>query len=1017
MIHSKYAPYILSLSLALTLLGILSAFTLPNSLLPRIDRPEIELFSNWNGKNAQQIEQVLVAPLERSMSGLNNLISTESKVYGGFARTSLSFHSSTDMQQAYIDVLSRINQVPGWPAQVEKPFIQNNAFGDGNPIVTAMMHGIGNRSQDEFIHAYKNHIEPTMSKILGVTRLANFPNPIDKQLDIEFDPTLLARYSLSIDDIAESLTGLSDRSGGNLTLGSKDFNLLFKGNIPIDELNQYPIYRHNQHLVRLQDVAELHVRVSSNWRFAAIDGQKAMYFQLIGSPNVNALDTIDRIKTQVKLLNTGPLKNLGMKVVFSKDDSKEIKQALKLVYGSLLMGILLASVVLYWFLRSWPVVLLVFVSIPVCLSLVMLAMKIAGFGLNVISLAGMALSVGLLLDAAIVVVENILRIRHGGSSLSYSITEGARQVRGAVLSSTLSSIIVFLPILLMQTSESQLFEDLAFTISSALMASVLVALLLIPTLARYLLKNEKPLTATNESIESINDSKWTNKLVYPAKNNHLAMAVLTLAIPVALLVSAIAKPNFDVLPNPKKSLMNAYIRFNEPMNHKLAAERVAKPIFKRIEASKNDGSAPPYRVSGLFCEESNCFLYFYPDENWDAAEFETWLQTKVVNNIPGTRAFTFQGDLLSDVLPGSRESSLDIKGDSLENLQIVGQGLMQHLQSAFPNADISEDSPLYNDTTRIEFTPIHDNLIHFGLSQNQLNRHLVALTGGLYMGQFFHDGNTLPFYLKAKIPKSIDTLLDTQIQTPHHGLQPLSLFASAKMALAPSSLLRIEGDIAVSLELTPEDNMPMGLFMDNIKKSAYEYLATQENKNIHLQFRGSADRLNRFLKEFGMMFGLALAILLLLMWLTLKSWKLAGAVMLSMPLAIAGGMLNLQLLNMFSPQNLDVITMIGFIILMGLVINNAILLASQYEIACHSGLCQLDAIKQAIRLRKRPIYMSTGTTIFGMLPLMLSPGEGSEIYRGLAAVIVGGMTFSALFSLSFMSALLSLKMYGPNASK
>jgi HAE1 family hydrophobic/amphiphilic exporter-1 len=205
--------------------------------------------------------------------------------------------------------------------------------------------------------------------------------------------------------------------------------------------------------------------------------------------------------------------------------------------------------------------------------------------------------------------------------------------------------------------------------------------------------------------------------------------------------------------------------------------------------------------------------------------------------------------------------------------------------------------------------------------------------------------------------------------------------------------------------------MPIGPFVEQMKEEVSAFLLAHENSDLFVNYRGSADSLTTFLTEFGTMFLMSLVILILLMWLTLKSWPLAFAVISSMPLAVAGGMFNLQMLNLFTSQNLDVITMIGFIILMGLVINNAILLASQYDRAHQSGLSQQDSIIQAVKLRKRPIYMSTGTTIFGMLPLMLSPGDGAEIYRGLAAVIIGGMTFSALFSLSFMSALLSLPIF------
>ncbi len=1007
MIHKRYSPLIISLAIVLTILGLLVALGLPNALLPRIDRPEIVLFTNWDGKGSREIEQTLIAPLERQMYGLNNLVSTESNISDGFASTLLTFHSDADMQQMYIEVLSRINQVAGWPAQVEKPFIQNNSSGAGATLATAMMYSTTPKTETQFINAYKMHLEPALAKIAGVAGINIGNNPADKRVDIEFDPKQLAKNSLTIEQVTSVLQDMIDRSGDKLTLGAKDYGLLFKGNVPINELGQLPIFSRGKHIIRLSDVAEIHTRLATQWNYASIHGQRAMYMVLEPTVDVNALSAIEDVKQVFQRLNQDVLLDLGMKVTLSRDDSKDIKRALVLVYGSIFLGIILAAIVLFYFLRNWRVVSLVFVSIPVCLSIVMLAMRLGGYSFNVISLAGMALSIGLLLDAAIVVVENILRIKHSGTSLSKAIVEGAEQVKGAIISSTLSSIIIFLPILLMKTPESQLFEDLAFTISSALIASVVVALILIPTLARSFLTAD----SVKNSSKQKDDTRLITKLTFTARRKPLARLTLFIGIPLALLYSYLAMPSFDVLPNPKQKSLRTFISFSEPMNTEAVAQRIAQPIFNRLEQQKKSGLGQSYDTSGMFCSDSGCLLYFYPAENWHYESFKQWIETEIVNDFPGTEVFTQQGTLLRFVMPNSRNTQLDLKGDNLENLQFSGRELLAHLKEQFPDANITEASPLNNQAARIEFSPKYDNLAYLGTSQAQLNRHLVALTDGLYLGRFYADGDTIPFYFKAKETNKLEELLDTEIVIPDHGYQPLHQLVAAKFTLAPQSLLRIDRESSVSINLTPPDNMPIGPFIQQIQQQVSEFLSTHDNKRLFANYRGSADSLNDFLQEFGIMFVISLIILILLMWLTLKSWSLALAVIFSMPLAIAGGMFNLQLLNLVSIQNLDVITMIGFIILMGLVINNAILLASQYDHAIKSGLSQQESIVQAVKLRKRPIYMSTGTTIFGMLPLMLSPGDGAEIYRGLAAVIIGGMTFSALFSLSFMSALLSLPIF------
>jgi multidrug efflux pump subunit AcrB len=1005
MIAKKFSPIIVSLATLLTLAGIIMAFGLPNALLPRIDRPEIMLFTSWDGKNAQEIEQTLIAPLERQMYGLTNLITTESNIWDGFAQTTLIFHGDVDMQQMYIEVLSRVNQVPGWPAQVAKPTIQNNSSGAGATLATAMMFAHTPKTEAQLIDAFKIYLEPALAKVSGVAYIDVSYNPIDKRVDIEFDPLQLAKNSLTIEQVTSKLRNMVDRSGDTLTLGAKDYSLLFKGNVPIDELGQLPIYSHNQHIVRLEDIATIETRLVTDWRFASIGGHRAMYLMIRPTANVNAMAAIEEVKQVFAHLNSGALSALDMEVTLSRDDSKDIKRALQLVYGSILIGILLASMVLWYFLKNIRVVALIFVSIPVCLSVVMLAMGIAGYSLNVISLAGMALSVGLLLDAAIVVVENILRIKHQGTPITEAISQGAAEVKGAIISSTLSSVVIFLPILLMRTSESQLFEDLAFTISSALVVSVVVALILIPTLARQFLQHD------NSVEKSQDDSQLIKRLTVTARHKPLTLLTLSIGLPFALFYSVLAMPSFDVLPNPKQKSVLTFVNFAEPMNNQTVAQRIAQPIFDRLAQQKKAKIAPNYDITGMLCNQSNCLLYFYPTGDWDYEMFKQWVETKIVHDFPGTEVFTQQGTLLRLAMPNSRNTQLDLKGDSLEKLQSSGLALMKHLKAKFPKAMIREGSPLTNQSARVEFTPKYDNLTYFGSSQAALNRHLVALTDGLYLGRFYADGDTLPFYFKAKEADNIDALLNTELLIPEHGLQPLHQLVDAKITLAPQSLLRINRESSVSINLTPPDQMPIGPFVEQMKAEVSAFLSTHENSALFVNYRGSADSLTTFLTEFGTMFLMSLIILILLMWLTLKSWPLAFAVILSMPLAVAGGMFNLQILNLFTSQNLDVITMIGFIILMGLVINNAILLASQYDRAHQSGLSQQDSIIQAVKLRKRPIYMSTGTTIFGMLPLMLSPGDGAEIYRGLAAVIIGGMTFSALFSLSFMSALLSLPVF------
>ncbi len=1001
----QYAQAIISFTFVIILLGIWASSQLPNALLPEVSRPEIGLQTIWAGKTAVEIDQTLIDPLENQLHGLKSLKELKSWVINGKAWTSLIFHPGTDMKQTYIDLLSKVNQVPNWPAEVSSPVIYNFSDRAVGTAGSFFFYGKEDVSQAQLINAFKAHIEPQLSQIDGIVEISTADTPLDERVDIEFDAQQLAKNGLTIDKVYEKLNSMTDKSGNNMTLGSREYEVFFSGNIPLTELQDLPIIENGGRIVRLGEVANIHKRIATDWDYAAVNGHHSLYFSVFPSKDVNLLQIIEQLKTLTNDLNQGILAELGMEIQISRDDSVAIQSALINVYGSLLLGVLLAMSVVFYYLRNWRLLLLVFISVPVCLSFVILFMYLGGYSLNVISLAGMALSVGLLLDASIVVVENIQRLRAQGKDLSSSITQGVSEVKGALFASTISSIVIFLPVLMMRSTEGQLFDDLAFTISGALLASLFVALVLIPATARYILTARENVTVVDKI------DRWSEWFSAPSRSRKMAVVVLILGIPAAMIATYYAMPNQDLLPSPKRQMVSSVLEFEEPLSVKVIEKSFAPLISQRIESQKAQGLSPDFRLYGMFCYQSHCEVYFYVDGELDFDGFEQWLNNNVYHDLVGVGSFSYQGSLLEVAIPNHRSSYLDLKGENLALLQKQGHALMASLRETFKDAQIEEDTPLDNGAARIEFKPNQDMLVHLGISNNELNRILVALTDGIYIGEFHTGIQTLPFFLKGQESHHIDELLQTEVLIEGHGLVVLRDIVDAKIVLAPQLIFRTERERSISLGLTPPEGEPMGMFVDKIKAHVSTFLQLPGNESLFVHYRGSADQLKVFLSDFWKIFLFALIILTLLMWLTLKSFRLASAVILSIPLAISGGMLNLKLLDSFAVHNLDVITMIGFVILMGLVINNAILLASQYQVGMVRGDTQQQAIREAVRLRKRPIYMSTGTTVLGMLPLMFNFGNGGEIYSGLAAVIVGGMVFSALFSLLFMSALLSMPWF------
>ncbi|WP_299588839.1 efflux RND transporter permease subunit [uncultured Microbulbifer sp.] len=1009
----KYSSIIISCTFSLIIAGIIAGLNLPNALLPTIKRPQIALATSWPGKTAEEIEQILIAPLEQELSGLSYLKEVQTNINSGLAWTTVDFHSEADMEQMYIEVLSRINQVPNWPTQVRTPQVFNFSNGAGATLASFFLYSKKSASELELIDAFINHIKPAFSKVPGVSSIEEAGTPIARRVDIEFAPEKMAQNSLSIAEVTAQLSNLVDRSGGNLKIGSKDYALHFKGQIPLGELSQIPITSRGNQIIRLSDIASVKARTASDWAYFALEGNRSFYFYLLPTENVNVLETITQLKSTMGELNSGELRRLGMELAISRDDSKGIRSSLNLVYGSLLLGSLLACLVLFWFLRNFRTLTLIFLSIPVCISLVVLGMYLGGRSMNVVSLAGIALSIGLMVDAAIIVMENIQRLRFKGFSIQDSIINGTREVTGSLASSTISSVIVFVPIITMQSATGQLFRDLAFTISSALLASLLFALIILPSLARYLLGKSTTLKKNSNSatIDTVL-RKWVDLSMRAASDPKRSIAVIILGLPIALIATYLSTPSIDVLPDPKQNMVSVYINFENPLSTEIIKTEIGERVVNRITTNMKE-IEDQVSTYGIICNPNNCNLYLYTHGDWSFKTLQEWLNKKVLYGLIGTQVHFSHNGLLRFAMPNNRISQLDIKGAELSRLQEAGVELMNYLHSEFPEAQIREGSALQNRAVRIEFQPRLDQLTHLGITISELNRHLMALTDGIYIGHFYTGTNTLPFYLKAKEPQNLQTLLDTEIFIESHGMIPVRELTEAQITQAPGSILRVGQEVSASLNLTPPEGVAMKSFTEDVDQSVKSFLATSPYNDLHTQFRGSANELNLFLGEFLRIFLAALVVLSLLMYFALRSAKLAAAVLCAIPLAFTGGMLSLQILNVFTPQSLDVITMIGFVILMGLVVNNSILLVNQFQLTLQNGAGQFEAIQTAARLRIRPIMLTTITCIFGNLPLVFNPGSSAAIYRGLATVITGGMLFSALFVLAFMSALLSLKIFKP----
>lgn len=401
-------------------------------------------------------------------------------------------------------------------------------------------------------------------------------------------------------------------------------------------------------------------------------------------------------------------------------------------------------------------------------------------------------------------------------------------------------------------------------------------------------------------------------------------------------------------------------------------------------------------------------LFVYAEDPDSIEDMIKLLREEILVGLPDTNAFSVQGSLFNFGFGSGRELNLDFQGPDVPQLMQQAADAMPKIEQLLPGATVRPVPDLALAQPELRLIPDENRIAQSGVDRFTVANMVRAVTDGIYIGEYFDGNERMDIILKGQSWQTPEQLTAIPLYTPGSGGQTLGQLSELNYTTGPTSLQRVNGLRTISLQITPPATMPLDEAMQILQRELMTPLRDDMPEQISVQFRGNADRLSHAMTEMGKNFAVAVFILFLLMAALFRSSRDSVLVVLTMPMAILGGVVALRLLNLVTFQSLDLLTMIGFVILLGLVVNNAILLVDQCRQSQRQGLTLDQALYQAILTRSRPIFMSTLTSIFGMLPLVLVPGVGSEIYRGLAAVIVGGMTFSMLFSLILIPALLRL---------
>jgi len=1023
------------------LFGAVSLATIPIQLTPDVDKPIITIETPWFGAAPAEVEREILNRQEEVLAGLDGLETITGKAQDGEAEVELEFAIGTDMDRALLLVANRLDRVGDYPDEADEPEL-STAGGEDQPIAWfTITRTPGN---DRAIHTYGDFAEDVvkdrLERVAGVGRVDVFGGS-EREMQVTVLPQELARYGLTVPEVAETLRAESvSMSAGDVDEGKRRYIVRTEGEFETPAQIRDVVLRtlrdpETGRLARVTvgDVAEVTFGHKDSTSTIRVLGEPALASRAIRETGANVIETMAGIREALDELRAGPLPEAGLEIVQRYDETIYIDSAIRLVLSNIYVGGTLAALILLLFLRSFGATLIVSVAIPVSVVASFVAMAAMGRSINVISLAGLAFAVGMVVDAAIVVLENIYRLRQRGLSRREAAYQGASQVWGAVFVSALTTVMVFIPILTMQLEVGQLFRDIAVAISVAVLLSLLVAVTLIPAMGARLLGRADG-SVNRVQIPGVDHFAWAFRalvLGFTRRIIEYRLVALVFALGVAAAAGGmayLAMPKLGYLPSGNRNLVFGIVvpppGYNLETMTSIAetVENATKPLWA-IETGAESAAGEPPKIDSFFfvAFRGNTFVGASSVDDQRARELISPLSEPIFAE-PGTFGFVRQPSLFGRGFGGGNSIDVDVTGADLEQILAVALRATGKINGVLPREEGHQLRPIPGlelGAPEVRLVPERIRLADAGVSTRAFGMTVDAFNDGLRVTEITVDGERIDLTLMGPETSAMRTqgIGALPVVTGDGLILPAEELARIDVTAGPTEIRHIERERTVTVQVSLADGVPLEQAMEVLEEEVIGGLRAEGlPAGVDLRLSGTADQLERTFAELRIDLLLSLVIVYLVMAVLFESFLYPLIILVTVPLAAAGGVGGLAVLNLYLGamrppgfQPLDMLTMLGFVILIGIVVNNAILLVDQtLNLMRRENMAKRDAIIEATDNRLRPIFMSTITSLVGMLPLVLFPGPGSELYRGLGSVVIGGLSLSALLTLLLLPPLLAV---------
>ena len=1003
--------------------GIFSLRTCSIGLFPEIDDPYVMVMTTYQNAGPESVEKTVTKVLESalvSVNGLKNLYSTSSE---SSSTISLEFNYGTDIEAAVNDIRDKLGRVTrSLPDNASSPTIFRMSA-DSMPIMRISVRG--NRSVDDLKQIAEDNIVDILEQADGVAQ-ASVSGGKTKAVRVELEQNRLAAYGFTVTQVSAALAKQNlELGGGKLNEGQKDYVVRTTGEFSsIDDINNTVIATINGYDVKLSDIGRAYLGFKDLEREVFINGENGVYVSITKQSGSNSVTVANNVYEKMAQLEKTLPSDITMKII--QDDTDSIRDTIQTLIDSAWQGLLLAVVILFIFLQNFKSTIIISISIPLSMVITLLCMNLAGITLNMMTLTGLILGVGMIVDASIVMIDNIYSYRSRGAKPKISAILGTQEMMSSVISGNLTTICVFVPFLLYMKDlgmMGQMFKGIIFTIVIALVSSLLVAIFLVPVLAGKFLplsnRAEKPVKSAffkflygtfQKGIDAV--TKVYKKMLSWALANRAVTIVASVCI-LILSISLVPTMQINMMPegNDDSVTLNITMPIGTPLTETktvaLAFEDIVKNEVKGFETlTTTIGSGGGWGGNSSYKATVQITLPEASQQIQSADDIKKILRSHFAD-FSGTRlSFRagMRGQMMgSDIDIAIRSNDLDAAFDIAQKVSNLMDGM-----TSIGDTTIDTEKGL----PQVEVVIDRDRAYSFGVDVTTVAREINYAVNGVTATSYRKDGKEYDVVVMYQ-PEDRKSVVDLEAMyvTGTSGKVCVANFASLKRGLGPVSISRENQSRIIHVTANVLTKQNANVIEDEIRQQISENLIVPDS--VSISFEGSWSDTTKQLKLYGAIVLMAIILVFGVMAATYESFKAPFINLVTIPFMLIGVILLYKILG----QPLSIMAMVGIIMLVGIVVNNGIILVDYTNLLRARNVPMMEACLESGTSRLRPVLMTTLTTILGMLPMCFASEGMAAMVQPIGIAVVGGLISSTFVTLLIIPVLYSIVMKDKKVKK